>query len=84
MDSKPAKELVLELAAQLRRRREALGMGISEVAEKAGLHRNTVGFLENGHVANVTLETLCVITGVLGLEVRVTFSELGWPGEEPS
>jgi transcriptional regulator with XRE-family HTH domain len=58
-----------ELGAQLRQRRNALGMSKSQLAEKAGKVREVVYRLEAGQ--DTTVSSLLAVAGALGLALRL-------------
>lgn len=65
---------ITTLGEQLRLMRQRAGLSQSELAEKAGLHRNTVSKIEKDD-ENVTLDTLQAVCGALGYVVDVRFNE---------
>lgn len=58
-----------ELGHQLRARREALGLGKSELANRAGKVREVVYRLEAGE--DTTVSSLMAVLGALGLALRL-------------
>ncbi|MCY1532172.1 transcriptional regulator, y4mF family [compost metagenome] len=58
-----------ELGAQLRQRREALGMGKSQLADKAGKVREVIYRLEAGE--DTTVSSLLAVLSALGLAMRL-------------
>lgn len=60
---------------EIRRHRQALGLSQEQLAERAGLHRNYVGFLERGE-RNASLTTLFSIARALGLSVGQLLAEV--------
>lgn len=58
-----------ELGAQLRQKREALGLSKSELAAKAGKVREVVYRLETGE--DTTVSSLLAVLGALGLSLRL-------------
>lgn len=58
-----------ELGAQLRQRREALGLSKSELAERAGKVREVIYRLEAGE--DTTVSSLLAVLGALGLALRL-------------
>ncbi|TCS07544.1 helix-turn-helix transcriptional regulator [Caulobacter sp. BK020] len=61
------KDDLLALGREIRRHRKALGLSQELLAERAGLHRNYVGFLERGE-RNPSVTTLFRVAQAL--EVR--------------
>jgi len=53
------------LGEVIRNRRKALGLSQEAMAERLDLHRNYVSLVERG-IQNITLETLCKLSDVLG------------------
>jgi len=53
------------LGETIRGRRKNLGLSQQAMAERLALHRNYVSLVERG-VQNITLETLCKLSDVLG------------------
>lgn len=58
-----------ELGAQLRQRRETLGLSKSELAAKAGKVREVIYRLEAGE--DITVSSLLAVLGALGLSLRL-------------
>ncbi len=58
-----------ELGRQLRERREALGLGKSELAQKAGKVREVIYRLEAGE--DTTVSSLLAVLAALGLALRL-------------
>jgi transcriptional regulator with XRE-family HTH domain len=54
-------------AANLRRARQSQCMSQEELADRAGLHRNSIGAMERGET-NVPLDSLEAVSLALGLE----------------
>jgi transcriptional regulator with XRE-family HTH domain len=67
MARKPHKSLVDVFAAQVRARRQALGLSQEQLAEKAGVHRTYVGMLERSE-KNVTIYNIERIANALAVE----------------
>lgn len=59
------------IGRRVRTLRDAQGLSQDDLAQKAGVHRNTVSNVETDHYSTVTLETLSVIAGALGVDVGV-------------
>ncbi len=68
-----------ELGHRLRARREALGMGKSELAAKAGKVREVVYRLEAGD--DTTVSSLLAVVGALGLALRLEPAGMPTAGE---
>lgn len=71
------KDDLIALGREIRRHRKALGLSQEVLAERAGLHRNYVGFLERGE-RNPSATTLFVLARAL--EVRVADLVAGLAG----
>ena len=63
-----------ELGNQLKARREALGLGKKELAQRAGKVREVVYRLEAGE--DVTVSSLLAVLGALGLSMTLASSGL--------
>jgi ribosome-binding protein aMBF1 (putative translation factor) len=68
-------EALLEVLAALRRRRESLGLSLTDVMERSRIDRATLNKLENGKVPNPTYTTMKRYARALGLKVGWTLSE---------
>jgi transcriptional regulator with XRE-family HTH domain len=62
-----------ELGGQFWSARQRRGLTRQEVAERAGINRNTLLSLERG--GNVTLDTLSAVAFALGLQVDIVLRE---------
>jgi transcriptional regulator with XRE-family HTH domain len=71
------KDDLIALGREIRRHRKALGLSQEVLAERAGLHRNYVGFLERGE-RNPSATTIFVLARAL--EVRVSDLVAGLAG----
>jgi transcriptional regulator with XRE-family HTH domain len=71
------KDDLIALGREIRRHRKALGLSQEVLAERAGLHRNYVGFLERGE-RNPSATTLFVLARAL--QVRVADLVAGLAG----
>lgn len=69
MQSDVASELTKVVGQNVRRYREASGLSQYALAERAGVHRNTVANLELGSLRSLNLETLEQIARALGVGV---------------
>lgn len=58
-----------KLPATVRRRRNAMGLTQTALAERIGWHRSQVCRLEAGYVTNPTRETLRKVAKALGVKV---------------
>ncbi|QFR32242.1 helix-turn-helix domain-containing protein [Ancylobacter sp. TS-1] len=67
---------LLEAGQAIRRRRMVLGLSQEQLAERAGLHRNYVGFLERGE-RNASLTTLFSLARALELTIGELFAGVG-------
>ena len=65
---KPSRKMVQILADNIRIFRKTKGLSQEELADMCNLHRTYVGSVERGE-RNVTLSTLEVIAGALGVSV---------------
>lgn len=64
-----------KIGASLRTYRKRQGLTGSELAQRSGIHRNTLSALENGH-GNVELNTLLAVCEQLGLDLSLIPSKL--------
>lgn len=62
------KDDLIALGREIRRHRKALGLSQEALAERAGLHRNYVGFLERGE-RNPSATTIFGLARTLGVRV---------------
>jgi transcriptional regulator with XRE-family HTH domain len=65
-----SKNLQLIVAANVRRRREALGISQEQFADLCGYHRTYIGAIERGE-RNITISTLSALAGALKVEAHV-------------
>jgi len=56
--------------AKLKRLREKIGLSQAEAARQAGLTRQRLNDIESGRCANVTVDTLDVLAGVLRCKAK--------------
>jgi transcriptional regulator with XRE-family HTH domain len=63
------KSLQLIIAANVRRRREALGISQESFAELCGYHRTYISAIERGE-RNITILTLSALAGALKVEAN--------------
>ncbi len=61
------KDDLIALGREIRRHRKALGLSQEALAERAGLHRNYVGFLERGE-RNPSATTIFGLARTLGVK----------------
>jgi len=61
------KDDLIALGREIRRNRKALGLSQEALAERAGLHRNYVGFLERGE-RNPSATTIFGLARTLGVK----------------
>jgi DNA-binding XRE family transcriptional regulator len=63
------------IGREIRRHRRRLGLSQEQLAERAGLHRNYVGFLERGE-RNASLTTLFALARSLNVSLTELFANL--------
>jgi transcriptional regulator with XRE-family HTH domain len=73
------RQLVADLAREIREARVAAGLSQASVGRAAGLSRSRVSRIERGIVARVPLLTLSRLLGVLGLELSARAYPAGQP-----
>lgn len=64
---------ITEISSAIKSKRESLGISQQKLADAAGVHVNTVGFIERGMMPK--LSTLMAIARVLNLEVELTIMD---------
>lgn len=69
------KEIYVELGVRVRAVREEAHVSQAALAEKCGLHRNTVYKLEHG-LGSVDLETLLAVSEALGVNFVKVFNAI--------
>jgi transcriptional regulator with XRE-family HTH domain len=74
--TRPYSPEALKLGKAIRARREATGLTQDAFADRVGLHRSYVGFVERGE-RNVTLDTVTKIAASLRVALAVLFKEAG-------
>lgn len=57
------------LLSQLKKKREAAGLSLADLAERTGMDRAAISRLENGHQGNPTMDTLLRYTAALGKKI---------------
>jgi ribosome-binding protein aMBF1 (putative translation factor) len=62
--------LMLELAAELKRTRQARRLSLADVAKRSGIDKAALSRIENGQNANPTIGTLQTIARSLGVRLR--------------
>lgn len=62
--------LVKEMGSQIKKRRDTLGITQPDLAEMAGISKNTLYKIETGQ-ANPTLKVLNKIADILGMEITM-------------
>lgn len=62
---------LLEMATAIKKKREALGLSLPELARRTGIDHAALSRLENGRVANPTYRTLMRVADALGLELKL-------------
>ncbi len=65
----------------LRRRRESSGLSQEALAERAGLHRNSVGLMERGQ-RTPTLIVLEQLAGALGCSMAELIGAVEWEPDD--
>jgi transcriptional regulator with XRE-family HTH domain len=65
-------EMLEAIGAEVRRRREAAGLSLEELGERAELHRNHISKLELGQV-DFSISALWSIAGALGCDLSDLF-----------
>lgn len=68
--------LVSEVGKQIKERRDTLGITQPDLAEMAGISKNTLYKIETGQ-ANPTLKVLNKIAVILGMELTMTVKKPG-------
>lgn len=66
--------LVKEIGQQIKERRHTLGITQPDLAEMAGISKNTLYKIETGQ-ANPTLKVLNKIADILGMEITLTIKK---------
>jgi transcriptional regulator with XRE-family HTH domain len=61
---------------EVRRRREALGLTLEELAERSGLTPNYIGTIENGH-RDPSMSSVIALAAGLGVDVTTLFGQGG-------
>ncbi|ATQ42287.1 helix-turn-helix domain-containing protein [Caulobacter mirabilis] len=67
---------LIALGREIRRRRKALGISQEALAERAGLHRNYIGFLERGE-RNPAATTVFALARALGVSAAALVADVG-------
>lgn len=67
--------LVKEIGQQIKERRDTLGITQPDLAEMAGISKNTLYKIETGQ-ANPTLKVLNKIADILGMEITMTVKKI--------
>ena len=62
--------------AALRRRREQLGLSLTDMSERTGIDRGTISKLETGKIANPTVATLRIYARALGRRLTWTLEAI--------
>ncbi|HRD26791.1 MAG TPA: helix-turn-helix transcriptional regulator [Caulobacter sp.] len=71
-----ANEDLIALGREIRRHRKALNLSQEALAERAGLHRNYIGFLERGE-RNPSASTVFLLARVLGVSTAELVAGIG-------
>jgi ribosome-binding protein aMBF1 (putative translation factor) len=66
---------LIEALADLRRERERQGLSLTDLAERTGIDRATIGKLETGKIANPTIGTLRTYAEALGRRLAWTLKK---------
>ena len=66
-----ARELVAEVAREIRLARSASGLSQRTVATAAGMSQSQVGRIERGQVRHPTLDQLCRVAAAVGLKLSI-------------
>ena len=64
---------MLHFVAAIRREREAQGLSVEQLAERAGVDAALLSRLEMGHAFNPTISTLFRIAAALGKNLALAF-----------
>ena len=70
-----AKDDLAALGREIRRRRKAISLSQEELAERADLHRNYVGFLERGE-RNPSFITVLKLARTLGVSAATLMGDI--------
>ena len=62
------------MGEKLKELREKAGMTMEELADKSGVHRNTIWNIENGNTASVMTATVARLAEALEVPVSVFFT----------
>ena len=62
----------MNLAMQIKLKRTELGLNQDDLADLAGITRNTMGKLEQGHYHSMNVRTILAVGRVLGLRVIIS------------
>lgn len=63
--------MMLELAGELKRTRQAKRLSLADVARKSGIDKAALSRIENGQNANPTIGTLQTIARSMGVRLRI-------------
>lgn len=74
-----ADEDLIAAGKAIRRIRTDRGLSQEQLAERAGLHRNYIGFMERGE-RNASLKTLCTIARSLDITIGELLSGVPFDG----
>ena len=73
------RRIIAKIAAEIRPARLALGLSQRSVAKAAGISRTQLGRLERGELRDPSINLICVVARVLGLEASLRLFTAGLP-----
>lgn len=68
----PDKGLLAELAEDFRIRRIKSTLSREMLAQRAGVHINTIGRIERGEIKNFEINTLQKVAGAMGRKLKIS------------
>jgi DNA-binding Xre family transcriptional regulator len=69
--------MMLELAAELKRTRQAKRLSLADVARRSGIDKAALSRIENGQNSNPTIGTLQTIARSMGVQLRFQLERSG-------